>query len=155
METRSAMEIFTCINCIDTKGGDSFPHSSPPFSCIFEQAIKTKETTRPYLLDSATTELKRLGEEKVELIGQKDRLAAVMEAKQGSSTSSDSSLSVKEPHTVCKRRWHELNRILSSNKKKLKTTDSVGYSYVTWAQVKEIFKTTSYGKQLKTYLNIP
>ncbi|KAI8617022.1 hypothetical protein BC830DRAFT_1115631 [Chytriomyces sp. MP71] len=75
---------------------------------------------------------------------QKDWLAAAIEAKQGSRTSSDSSLSVKEPHAVRKRRWRELNRILSSNKKQLKTTDPVGYSHVTWSQVKDIFKTTSY-----------
>ncbi|KAI9330191.1 hypothetical protein BDR26DRAFT_871704 [Obelidium mucronatum] len=110
------------------------------------------------LFDGAVTELKRLGDEKLELMRQKDRLAAAMEAKvkilrlnrkAGSRTSSDSSLSIKDPHVSRKRRWNELNRILSANKKKLKTSDSVGYSHVTWNQVKDIFQTTPYEQSVK------
>ncbi|KAJ3221898.1 hypothetical protein HDU81_010272 [Chytriomyces hyalinus] len=101
------------------------------------------------LFEGATAELKGLREKEVELMRQKDRLTAVIEAKQGSRNSSDSSLSIKEPHAARRRRWEELNRILSSNKKKLKTTDSVGYSYVTWSQVKDIFNTKAYKQTVK------
>ncbi|KAI8833953.1 hypothetical protein BJ741DRAFT_610609 [Chytriomyces cf. hyalinus JEL632] len=69
----------------------------------------------------------------------------------GNRSSLNSSLSIKEPHAVRKRRWQKLNRILSPNKK-LKTTESEGYSYVTWSQVKDIFKLMSY---LQTVKEIP
>ncbi|KAI9327104.1 hypothetical protein BDR26DRAFT_1012941 [Obelidium mucronatum] len=71
------------------------------------------------LFDGAVSELKRLGDETVELMRQK-----------GSARSSDKRYTAKEPHAARKRRWNEFNHILSANKKKLKTNDSVDYSNV-------------------------
>ncbi|KAI8822342.1 hypothetical protein BJ741DRAFT_715371 [Chytriomyces cf. hyalinus JEL632] len=66
-----------------------------------ERAIKDKDPADirgdlRSLLDAATTELKQLRKKEVELMRQKDRRTAVIEAKQGSRSSSDSSLSIKD-----------------------------------------------------------
>ncbi|KAI8826504.1 hypothetical protein BJ741DRAFT_714474 [Chytriomyces cf. hyalinus JEL632] len=66
-----------------------------------ERAIKDKDPADirgnlQSLFDGAIAELKRLGEKEVELMRQKDRRTAVIEAKQGSRSSSDSSLSIKD-----------------------------------------------------------
>ncbi|KAI9330820.1 hypothetical protein BDR26DRAFT_870938 [Obelidium mucronatum] len=47
---------------------------------------------------------------------------------------------IKQPHASRKRRWEQLNKILSQ--KKMKAGGSVGYSYVTWNDVKSVFKTS-------------
>ena len=60
----------------------------------------------------------------------------------GSRSSSESSL--KAPHPKRKERWEKLNEILEKNKKKLKSSDSTGYSYVKWNQVKNVLRTTPY-----------
>ncbi|KAI9342674.1 hypothetical protein BDR26DRAFT_859356, partial [Obelidium mucronatum] len=65
------------------------------------------------------------------------------ETASSSSSSSESSLSIKQPHLSRKRRWEELNKILSQNKK-MKASGSVGYSYVTWNDVKSVFKTSPF-----------
>ena len=54
----------------------------------------------------------------------------------GSRSSSESSL--KAPHPKRKERWEKLNEIIEKNKKKSKTTDSTGYSYVKWNQIKHV-----------------
>jgi len=50
----------------------------------------------------------------------------------------------KPTHPKRKARWDQLNAILDENKKKSKLHDSTAYSYVTWSDVKEIFRTTPY-----------
>ncbi|KAI8819272.1 hypothetical protein BJ741DRAFT_585176 [Chytriomyces cf. hyalinus JEL632] len=66
-----------------------------------ERAIEADKSERVMaslqsLFDGATTELKQLRKKEVELMRQKDRRTAVIEAKQGSRSSSDSSLSIKD-----------------------------------------------------------
>jgi hypothetical protein len=65
----------------------------------------------------------------------------------GSRSSSESSL--KAPHPKRKERWEKLNEILEKNKKKLKSSDSTGYSYVKWNQVKNVLRTTPYVQSSK------
>jgi hypothetical protein len=67
--------------------------------------------------------------------------------KTGSRSSSESSL--KAPHPKRKERWKKLNEILEKNKKKFKTADSTGYSYVSWHQVKSVLRTSPYIQSLK------
>jgi hypothetical protein len=61
----------------------------------------------------------------------------------GSHSSSESSL--KAPHPKRKERWEKLNEILE----KLKSSDSTGYSYVKWNQVKDVLRTTPYTQSIK------
>jgi hypothetical protein len=65
----------------------------------------------------------------------------------GSRSSSESSL--KAPHPKRKERWEKLNEIFEKNKKKLKSSDSTGYSYVKWNQVKSVLRTTPYVQSSK------
>jgi hypothetical protein len=65
----------------------------------------------------------------------------------GSRSSSESSL--KTPHPKRKERWEQLNEILGKNRKKSKSTDSTGYSYVKWTELKSVLKTTPYVQPLK------
>jgi hypothetical protein len=65
----------------------------------------------------------------------------------GSRSSSESSL--KGPHPKRKERWKKLNEILEKNKKKLKSSDSTGYSCVKWHQVKYVLRTTPYAQSSK------
>jgi len=53
------------------------------------------------------------------------------------------------PHPKRKQRWIELNKVLDQHAKKLKTTDSTAYSFVTWNQVNSIFNTTKYVQERK------
>jgi hypothetical protein len=65
----------------------------------------------------------------------------------GSRSSSESSL--KAPHPKRKERWEKINEILEKNKKRLKSNDSTGYSYVKWNQVKNVLRTTPYVQKPK------
>jgi hypothetical protein len=51
---------------------------------------------------------------------------------------SSSESSLKSPHPKRKERWEKLNEILGKYKK----SDSTGYSYVKWNQVKSVLRTT-------------
>ncbi|KAG9404306.1 hypothetical protein AC1031_004519 [Aphanomyces cochlioides] len=51
---------------------------------------------------------------------------------------------VKTPHPKRKARWDQLNETLGSNKKKAKHSNSTGYSYVSWSDVRDVFETTQY-----------
>ncbi|KAJ3199502.1 hypothetical protein HDU67_002777, partial [Dinochytrium kinnereticum] len=57
---------------------------------------------------------------------------------------SESNRTGKEPNPKKKERWIKLNEILEGNATKFKTIDSTAYSYVTWNQVKSVFKPTNY-----------
>jgi len=59
-------------------------------------------------------------------------------------------VSHKLPHPKRKARWDQLNEILADNKKKSKLHDSTAYSYVTWSDVKKIFRTTPYTQPHKS-----
>ena len=61
-----------------------------------------------------------------------------------SRSTSESSLTGKEPNPKRKQRWIELNKVLEGNAKKSKTNDSTAYSYVSWNQVKTVFNPTNY-----------
>ena len=75
----------------------------------------------------------------------KEALIVVVPSSRSSSRStSESSLTGKEPNPKRKQRWIELNEILEGNAKKSKTNDSTAYSYVTWNQVKTVFNPTNY-----------
>jgi len=67
----------------------------------------------------------------------------------GSRPSLESSLTGKSPHPKRKARWIQLNEILEENTKKLKTSDSTAYSYVSWNQVESILQTESYVQSSK------
>ena len=67
----------------------------------------------------------------------------------GSRPSLESSLTRKPPHPKRKARWIQLNEILEENTKKLKTSDSTAYSYVSWNQVESILQTESYVQSSK------
>ena len=84
--------------------------------------------------------------ESLGLLGSKeDMLVVVVPSSRSSSRStSESSLTGKEPNPKRKQRWIELNEILEGNAKKSKTNDSTAYSYVTWNQVKTVFNPTNY-----------
>ncbi len=84
--------------------------------------------------------------ESIDLLGsQEDMLVVVVPSSRSSSPStSESSLTGKEPNIKRKQRWIELNEILEGNAKKSKTNDSTAYSYVTWNQVKTVFNPTNY-----------
>jgi hypothetical protein len=84
--------------------------------------------------------------ESLGLLGSKeDMLVVVVPSSRSSSRStSESSLTGKEPNPKRKQRWIELNEILEGNAKKSKTNDSTAYSYVTWNQVKNVFNATNY-----------
>jgi hypothetical protein len=84
--------------------------------------------------------------ESLGLLGSKeDMLVVVVPSSRSSSRStSESSLSGKEPNPKRKQRWIELNEILDGNAKKSKTDDSTAYSYVSWNQVKTVFNPTNY-----------
>jgi hypothetical protein len=76
---------------------------------------------------------------------EEDMLVVVVPSSRSSSRStSESSLTGKEPNPKRKQRWIELNEILEGNAKKSKTNDSTAYSYVTWNQVKTVFNPTNY-----------
>jgi hypothetical protein len=78
-------------------------------------------------------------------ITEEDALIVVVPSSRSSSRStSESSLTGKEPNPKRKQRWIELNDILEGNAKKSKTNDSTAYSYVTWNQVKNVFNPTNY-----------
>ena len=61
-----------------------------------------------------------------------------------SRSTSESSVTGREPDPKRKQRWVELNEILDGNSKKSKTNDSTAYSYVTWNQVKSVFNPANY-----------
>ena len=79
--------------------------------------------------------------ESIGLLGSKeDMLVVVVPSSRSSSRStSESSLSSKEPNSKRKQRWIELNSVLERNAKKSKTSDSTAYSNVTWKQVESVF----------------
>ena len=70
----------------------------------------------------------------------------------GSRSSSESSL--KAPHPKRKERWERLNEILEKNRKKSKATDSTGYSYVKWNQIKHVLRTNPYFQPSKAIPDI-
>jgi hypothetical protein len=80
------------------------------------------------------------------LLGSKQDMLAVgvPSSRSSNRSTSESSLTGKEPNLKRKQRWMELNRILEENAKKSKTNDSTAYSYVTWNQVKTVFNPTNY-----------
>jgi hypothetical protein len=57
-------------------------------------------------------------------------------------STSESSLTGKEPNPKRKQRWIEFNEILERNAKK--SNDSTAYSYITWNQVKTVFNPKNY-----------
>ena len=71
-------------------------------------------------------------------------IVVVPSSRSPSRSTSESSLTGKEPNPKRKQRWIELNEILEGNAKKSKTNDSTAYSYVTWNQVKTVFNPTNY-----------
>jgi hypothetical protein len=71
-------------------------------------------------------------------------VVVVPSSRSSSRSTSESSLTGKEPNPKRKQRWIELNEILEGNAKKSKTNDSTAYSYVTWNQVKTVFNPTNY-----------
>lgn len=71
-------------------------------------------------------------------------VVAVPSSRSSSRSTSESSLTGKEPNPNRKQRWIELNEILEGNAKKSKTNDSTAYSYVTWNQVRTVFNPTNY-----------
>ena len=84
--------------------------------------------------------------ESLGLLGSKEDMlvVAVPSSRSSSRSTSESSLTGKEPNPKRKQRWIELNEILEGNAKKSKTNDSTAYSYVTWNQVKTVFNPTNY-----------
>ena len=71
----------------------------------------------------------------------------------------------KEINPQRKQRWIELNKIFDGNTKKAKTNNSTANSYITWNEVKDVFKLTKYIQEgrimdndrlifLKDYLSI-
>jgi hypothetical protein len=72
----------------------------------------------------------------------------------GSLTLGSRSSSLKAPHPKRKERWVQLNKILGKNKKKLKSSNSTGYSYVKWNQIKHLLRTTPYVQSSKTIPDI-
>ena len=71
-------------------------------------------------------------------------IVVVPSSRSPSRSTSESSLTGKEPNPKRKQRWIELNEILEGNAKKTKKNDSTAYSYVTWNQVKTVFNPTNY-----------
>ena len=60
----------------------------------------------------------------------------------------------KQPHPKRKERWEQLNEILLTNKKQSKTTETTAYSYVSWNDIKSVFKTSPFTSILSPK-NIP
>jgi hypothetical protein len=79
--------------------------------------------------------------ESIGLLGSKeDMLVVVVSSSRSSNRStSESSLSSKEPNLKRKQRWIELNLVLERNAKKSNTIDSTAYSNITWNQVESLF----------------
>jgi hypothetical protein len=96
--------------------------------------VEGKEESSSSLLD---------GHGKTEEEEEEDMLVVVVPSSRSSRRStSESSLTGKEPNPKRKQRWIELNEILEGNAKKSKTNDSTAYIYVTWNQVKTVFNPT-------------
>jgi hypothetical protein len=66
-----------------------------------------------------------------------------------SRSSSSSSLTNKPPHPDRKRRWDRLNEAFVNNKKRNTSKDSIGYSNISWKEVKDLLAPTSYIQEQK------
>ncbi|KAJ2991791.1 hypothetical protein HDV02_003480 [Globomyces sp. JEL0801] len=71
-------------------------------------------------------------------------VVAVPSSRSSDQCSSESSLARKEPNPKRKQRWIALNEVLEGKAKKSKTSDSTGYCYVSWNEVKTVFNPTNY-----------
>jgi hypothetical protein len=143
------------------KGTSADYVSLPPASVIaqFRDAVKSKHSNKLSTFDAADLLVYKNsapfvdGKEEpldpTEFLGflgsKEDMLLVVVPSSRSSSRStSESSLTGKEPNPKRKQRWIALNEILEGNAKKSKTNDSTAYSYVTWNQVKTVFNPTNY-----------
>jgi hypothetical protein len=66
------------------------------------------------------------------------------------SSSSSSVSSTKTPHPSRKRRWDQINEMLENNSRRRPSTQTTGFSYITWKSLNDTLKLGTYEQPIRT-----